>query len=265
MDPMVELRRWVDAPDPRALVPATLWLARGVDEVQRTLDPVLTDPVDRALAGLAPLEQVEIEWSTVGTEELGRQALGALANPSAYSVEFLRDLEHRATGTSWWVPAARAHGLCSPSRERDGFRVLASRQLPFALPGDLDPVVVHLLAMGERVLPALHGARVEKLTELATTALMRDLDAVGAWFWPVLQSLNAGRFLRALARLADSRGFPPGARGLVAAYRYRLGAPWEKGLDRWQATDWLLLSLAISADRSPRSEGPGERGGAPTG
>jgi len=99
---------------------------------------------------------------------------------------------------------------------------LSDQSLPYVFPGDVHPMMVDVLACGERVLPALHVDWVRKLTTWMAPLLVVDCSELGMWFWPVLSVLDANKLRRPLAGLAGQR-LPSGGRGLAAAYAARLG------------------------------------------
>lgn len=249
MNPEQALHAWTLSPDPTALCPATLRLARAVPDAHATLAAILSDPLDRALAGLGPAP----DWREEA--DLGRAVLAAVAAADADDLapdeQALAGLEARARGSlQWWVPAARLHASVSLRREAEIRRALSNQNLPFVMPGELHPLLVDLLAAGERVLPALHVDWNRKLTAFAVESLALDARALGLWFWPLLPVLDAGRLGRALARLPEARRLPPGARGLTAAYRYRVGGDWASALDEATPRDHLLAALAMLGDRA---------------
>ena len=91
-----------------------------------------------------------------------------------------------------------------------GRRALSAQELPYVFPGELDPLMVDVLAAGEKVLPALHVDWIRKLTDWIAPALAQDCKHLGLWFWPVLRSLDPGRLGRPLR---SSRGSGDGAWG----------------------------------------------------
>lgn len=242
------LAAWADQPDVQLLSPAALRLARAVPETRPVLDGLLHDPVDRALAGLGPAP----DWRT--EQDPNRAALVALVEAEAgarLDHDALARLEARSVGVPGaWVLAAQARALADPAREREARRTLAHQELPYAMPGQLHPLMVEVLAAGDRVLPALHVDWVRKLTAFAAEALILDARALGLWFWPVLRALSPERLRPALARLPDGRRLPPGGKGLAAAYLFRVGGDWERALVNGGPADRLLAALAVLGDRS---------------
>lgn len=226
-----------------------LRLARGNSGSVSALAPTCADPLARALLGLEPPPD------PAGEPDLGRAVRAALAwaelDPARLDPKLAAAIEARAVGSlEWWVPAARAHALCSPAREREARRALAAQDLPYVAPGALHPVQVDVLAVGDRLLEALHVDHVRRLTTLVCEALVLDARALGLWFWPVLRSLSADRVERALVALPSARRLPPGARGLAAAYLGRIGLDAAPALREAGPLDQLLFALAAQADRS---------------
>lgn len=230
------------APVERELLsPAALRLARRLPAMAERLDPLLDDPLDRALAGLGPPPE---------ESDLDRAVLAALAvTDGGGRVPEAAALEARAEGDpTWWVPAARVHLLSSQQRERRARMALAEQVLPYTLPGLLHPLQVEVLAGADRVVGALHVDWVRKLTALVGDALVLDLRALGLWLWPHLRFLDSRKLERSLGRAARRR-LPPGGLGLAAAYLHRLGtAPDELLRDATPADRWLA-ALAIASDR----------------
>lgn len=239
------LADFLAAPDLALLSPAALRLGRRLARVRRALDPLLTDPLDRALIGLGP-PPVE--------EAPGRVVLAAVAAwEGGQPVAGAADLESRVRGDpEWWPLAAQVHAASSEARERQGRMALSVQELPFVLPGELDPTTVEVLAVGARVLPALHVDWARKLTDHAAQALALDCRSRGLWFWPVLRSMTTERLARPVAELARARRLPPGARGIAAAYADRLGLAWQPLLRDGGPADHLLAALAIIGER-PRA------------
>jgi len=242
-DPDLTLAAFRAAPDPALLSPTVLRLARRLPEVQESLAPLLADPLDRALLGIEP---------PPAETALDRAVLSGLAAmDGGLDVPGAAELEARALGDlSWWVPAAQVHAACSPAREQAARRTLSEQDLPYVFPGELDAVIVDLLAAGARIVPSLHVDWARKLTELAADALVLDLRALGLWFWPVLRSLPTDRLVRPVTALGRARRLPPGALGLATAYAFRVGAPWAPLLAAGGEADRLLAALAMVGDRA---------------
>jgi len=155
-------------------------------------------------------------------------------------------LEAEAEGDpTWWIHAARVHVLADVSRERAARSRLADQSLPYVFPGEIHPLMVDLLAAGDRVLPALHVDWTRKLSKWMAEDLLRvDCQRRAMWFWPVLGSMDPGRLVRPLARLSGGAEMQEGSLGLAAAYCYRVGAPGDLLLESFGATDRLIYALA---------------------
>ena len=247
MNPDKLLERWIKAGCSPRLPRTALRLAARIPEARAALGAHLTDPLERALLGI----DGPARWQDEA--DLERAALGALATAEAgepMDTRALEALEVAATGQpSAWVPAATAHALASPARERAGRMRLSAQELPFAAPGELHPLVVEVLALGDRVLPALHVDWVRKLTGLAAEALPLDARALGFWFLPALRALSPDRITRPLQRLPELRRLPAGGRGPCAAYLTRVGADPEPALRDASELDQLIAALALLGDR----------------
>ena len=176
MEPDAVLDAWTRSPDPSLLSPAAMRLARRVPSMASTLDAVLADPLDRALAGVGPVP--EVDPTDVRAAVLAGQACadgGGALDPAAMAA-----LEDAARGDAqWWVPAARLHVLSSESREREARMSLSEGDLPYVFPGELNPMMVDALAVGDRVLTALHVDWMRKLTGWIADALVVDLRQRG--------------------------------------------------------------------------------------
>lgn len=237
------LTRFLSDPDLSLLSPAALRLGRRLAVVRQALQPRLTDPLDLALLGVGPPPGEEVD--------LGRAVLSAVAamdggtpTPTAAA------LEERATGDArWWPLAAQVHAFSSVKREQQGRMRLSVQELPYAFPGELDPVTIEVLAVGARVLPALHVDWARKLTDHAAEALLLDGRALGLWFWPVLRSMATERLVKPVVALGKARRLAPGALGLAGAYAHRLGAPWAPLVEKGTEADRLLAALAVIGDR----------------
>lgn len=236
------LRAFLAKPDRGLLSPACLRLGRRLPAVGQALDPLLDDPLDRALLGLGPApaesEPLRAVLSAVAVVDGG----GTI--PDAAQIEALVQGDARC-----WPLAAQVHAACSVQRERQARMRLSVQELPYVFPGELDPLVVDILAVGARVMPALHVDWARKLTGLAADALVLDCRALGLWFWPVLRSLATPVLVRPLARLKRARRLPAGGLGLAAAYASRVGAPVAPLLADAGPADQLLAALAIIGDR----------------
>ncbi|MCB9780491.1 MAG: hypothetical protein H6742_18135 [Alphaproteobacteria bacterium] len=232
-----------DRPDP--LPPAGLRLARALPAVVAHLDPREDDPVRRALLGLdAPPDPADLD-------DLGRAVLsGVAAMDGGQAVAGADQLEARAEGDpTWWALAAQVAVASDVEREQAARMRLSVQDLPYVFPGDLHAVQIEVLAVGPRVMPALHVDWARKLSGLAADALVLDLRALGLWFWPVLRSLATDRLTRPVAKLPTARRLPSGALGIAAAYAFRVGVPWAPALKKADDLDRLLAALAIIGDR----------------
>ncbi len=243
MEPSAIIDQWIASRSSVKLFPGLLRLARHVPEAQGYLKTVLEDPLDLALAGLLAPPQ--------GETALDRRVLAALASidggvplvPSAAAA-----LERDAEGDPlWWVHAARVHVLSAESREREARSRLASQQLPYVFPGEIHPLMVDLLAAGDRVLPALHVDWVRKLTKwLCEDLIGVDCARLALWFWPVLGSLDPARLVRPLARISESDLGLPGSAGIAATYCHCVGGPGDLMLARCGPLDRLVLAMALA-------------------
>ena len=145
--------------------------------------------------------------------------------------------------------AARIYASAHLDRERQVRMALSEQSLPYVFPGTLDPLQVHLLAAGERVLPALHVDWVRKLSAFVLEALLLDLKFAGGWFWPVLEVLDGRRAVRDVRRMMSRPRQGPGGRGMMAAYLVRLGEPPENLASTLSPMDQLVLATAIIGER----------------
>ncbi len=165
------------------------------------------------------------------------------------------DLEKRAEGDArWWIPAARIHAICSLERQRRARSALANQHLPYVFPGEIHPLMVDLLAAGDRILPAMHVDWVRKITQWTSQLLITDLVQLGLWFWPILDSLDPERLARPLPRLLKRRKWPPGGLGMAVAYCHSIGTPGALILDQCGPADRLIAALAW-ASTSGRTTG----------
>ena len=241
------LSDWMAQPEADWLCPAALRLARRVPRLQPTLDRLLLDPVQRGLAGLGP-PPVPGAAGDLGQRILSLQALtdGGGSPPLALA----RALEAEAQGDPrWWVPAARLHVLASEERERSARMALSDQDLPYVYPGELHPLMVEVLAVGDRVLTALHVDWMRKLTAWAADVLVLDVRQLGLWFWPQLRYLSERRLSAPLASLERVRRGQPGSRGLVLAYQARIGKDPTGPLQRLDGADRFIAALAVASER----------------
>jgi hypothetical protein len=211
------LQAWIN----QGGVPETdveLRLIRRLPWIVEALDDRLSGGAERALVGLdhtaAP--------STTPTERL-RLAIAHAEGGQEVDMAAMAELEEAFQGEpTLWIPAARLHASVNLGREAAARMSLSDQSLPYVFPGDVHPMMVDVLACGERVLPALHVDWVRKLTTWMAPLLVLDCTVLGMWFWPVLSVLAASKLRAPLAGLAGQR-LPSGGRGLAAAYAARLG------------------------------------------
>ncbi|HCH61877.1 MAG: hypothetical protein CL927_11145 [Deltaproteobacteria bacterium] len=237
------------APSPAALDPA-IWspgmlrLARRVPVVRDHLEGILTDPYDRAEAGLAP----PIEGRSLSEHirmgllraELGL-SLPSAADAKAWETEAEPD-------PTWWVPSARLHVLASIDRERQTRAALSEAELPYVFPGELHARSVDVLAGGDRVLTALHVDWLRKVTRWVGDTAVADARALGFWFWPHLRYLAGGQLKKPFKKLLRTRRLPTGAYGMAVAYHHRIGQDWEGPLKRLSPEDRYVAAVAIASD-----------------
>ena len=160
----------------------------------------------------------------------------------------MAELEETFEGDpSLWIPAARLHASVNLGREAAARMSLSDQSLPYVFPGDVHPMMVDVLACGERVLPALHVDWVRKLTTWMSTVLVLDCTALGMWFWPVLSVLDANKLRRPLVSLAG-QSLPSGGRGLAAGYAARLGLDGTALMEGATELDQRILDLIFLGD-----------------
>ena len=220
-----------------------LRLVRRISGLAETLGDRIKDPIDRALAGLdSPPEMVGSLRQRVRIAVAGggdsKDALGALEDEARAGSE-----------PSLWVMAARCHAAANLGREAAARMSLSNQSLPYVFPGEIDPMMVDLLAVGERVLPALHVDWVRKLTTWVAPALAPDCHAMGLWFWPVLAALDANKLSRPLKRVAESP-MAPGGRGLAVVYGQRIGIDMSASVQSLGDIDKRIVALARLGDDS---------------
>ena len=247
MNPDAVLNAFISDPDPKLVSPFMLRLSRNLNSLQSTLDSILVDPLDRASCGVGTASEdppgtdlaSDIRWAQARLDE-------GVPVPSPWCAA----LEQRAKGElEHWVPAARIYASAHLDRERQVRMALSEQSLPYVFPGTLDPLQVHLLAAGERVLPALHVDWVRKLSAFVLEALLLDLKFAGGWFWPVLEVLDGRRAVRDVRRMMSRPRQGPGGRGMMAAYLVRLGEPPENLASTLSPMDQLVLATAIIGER----------------
>ena len=205
--------------------------------VQQALSGLNHEPIDAALMGIIPAPPV------AGTLVDRVRAVQAGA---AMSTHELADLEAEARAADephLWASAARLHALASPEREAAARRTLSAQELPYVFPGEVDAMMIDVLAAGEKVLPALHVDWIRKLTGWIAPALVSDCKSLGLWFWPVLRSLDPGRLKRPLDRLAGT-DMSPGGKGVVVIYADRIGVELPSLTSAMGDLDHRIVSLA---------------------
>jgi len=214
-------------------------LARRIPWLVDALDSRVTDGIERALLGLD-------DGAKVGDSLADRIRL-AVANSDGGEwgeAVTLSELEEQAQATedpALWIPAARLHARANVGREASARMALSDQTLPYVFPGDLHPLMVDVLACGDRVLPALHVDWLRKLTGWLVPAMAIDCGCLGMWFWPILTVLDAKKLNRELQSMSK-KAQPPGARGLAAVYAAQLGLALDPGPD---AADRRVLALAV--------------------
>jgi hypothetical protein len=212
-------------------------LIRRLPWVQASLANCALDPIDAALMGMSsPPDSAGSLLDRVRAVQAGAD-LGVAGLAQLEAEAFAADDLHA------WVSVARQHALASGEREASARRALSTQELPYVFPGELDPLMVEVLAAGEKVLPALHVDWVRKLTDWIAPALSLDCKHLGMWFWPVLRSLDGGRLRKPLARLVEAE-LRPGARGMVLIYADRLGVVLPDQRDGMDPLDERIVSLA---------------------
>ena len=247
-DPRAVLSAYLAAPDPGLLLDATLRLGRVLPAFAAGIDPVLTDPIARALVGL---EEAPIPDPGLSPMAAMRLCLARMDGGQTVPASRAAALETALKGDpEGWVPAVRIHALADPGRERAARMALSTQELPYLMPGELHPLQVDGLAVADRVVQALHVDWLRKLTEFLAEALILDLRATGLWFWPHLRYLYEGRLDKPLKAVLRARRLPPGAIGLAAAYAARLGLDPAPFVDQAGPTDRLLIAVAWLGDKA---------------
>ena len=235
------------APTAAWLSPAALRLARSVPSLHPTLDPMVPGALDRALVGFGPPPALS------PSAPLADRVLGGLALADVgetLSATAAAALEAEATGDPrWWVDAARLHVLASDARERRARMALSDQELPYVFPGELHPMMVEVLAVGDRVLTALHVDWMRKLTGWVVDVAVLDVRQLGLWFWPQLRYLSERKLKRPLLKLQRVRRGLPGSRGLAVGYQARIGQETQAAFDALEGPDRFLAALAIACDR----------------
>ena len=215
-------------------------LIRRLPWVQGALSERAHEAIDAALMG------IESPPAVSGTLAERVRAAQAGAEMSVHQLAAMEAEAEAADDTHLWVSAARLHARASPDREAAARRALSAQELPYVFPGEVDRLMVDVLAAGEKVLPALHVDWIRKLTDWISPALALDCKTLGLWFWPVLRSLDPGRRGRPLDRLAAS-DLGPGGKGMVVIYAERLGVNLPSLETPMGALDERIASLARMA------------------
>lgn len=226
---------------------AALRLARRTPELAAALGEAEASPIRRALLGLEPPPPVAPD-ATLADRVLRAIALadgGVL--PTAPEAEALEQAAR--DDPRWWVDAARIHVLASESRERAARMALSVQDLPYVFPGELHPMMVEVLAVGDRVLTSLHVDWMRKLTHWVTDVAVLDVRELGLWFWPQLRYLDDRKLARPLKKLVKVRRGQPGSRGLAVAYLTRIGVDVAAAFEALETADQRIAALAIASDR----------------
>ena len=227
---------------------AALRLARQVPDLQPGLADLPLDPIQRALAGVAPVSvEAQVGLANRVRAGIAAQASGTLTAKTAAMLE-----KEATDDLTWWVPAARLHALTDPARERAGRMMLSDQNLPYVFPGELHPVQIDLFAVGDVVLPALHVDWVRKLTGLAAQAIEQDCGVVGLWSRQLLGVLEERTVVREIQRVRRNRRIPPGGRGLAAIYLDELGHDATRMMAGTTPGDTLVRELARLARQARR-------------
>ena len=220
-----------------------LRLMRRLPWLVQALDGRLKDGTKRALAGLNYKEEPELS-----KPERLRRAIARADGSEELNKEEMAELEEAFHGDERaWIPAARLHASVNLGREAAARMSLSEQSLPYVFPGDIHPMMVDVLACGERILPALHVDWLRKLTVWMAPVLVLDCAALGMWFWPVLSVLDANKLRRPLASLAGQR-LPSGGRGLAAAYAVRIGEDSAPLMAAATELDQRILDLVLLGD-----------------
>ena len=221
---------------------AALRLARRIPWVVDGLAERVNDDIQRSLLGLGLADPVGRDLS-----DRIRLAVAQTDGGSVLSVAAAAELEEEAQATGrieWCVPAARLHAQANVGREASARMALSEQSLPYVFPGDVHPLMIDVLACGERILPALHVDWLRKLTSWLAPAVAMDCGHMGLWFWPILDALDSKKLSRELRSMV-TKPMKPGSRGQLAAYGSRLALDLDPG-DAPQ--DRRILALAMVGD-----------------
>ncbi len=219
---------------------ASLRLLSRIPAYRERLSLILTDSVDRALAGL---EEIQPEL----TGNLKNDVLKSVAwieRGNLLEPDFSIELERRSTNDfQWWPLAARINALCNVDRENTGRQRMSVQSVPFVMPGELHPLQVEVLAIGDRVLHVLHVDWSRKLAQFTCQALRLDCQFLGLWFEPLLDVLPEKMLRTALKKQRNARRVVAGSYGLAAYYAHKIGLDPKPFLDRGGETDQFLYDV----------------------
>jgi hypothetical protein len=227
------------------------WISKGgipQTDVERRLIrrlPWLVDALDKHIIGDAERALLGLDHtvspSLVPAERL-RLAIAHYEGDQELDKVAMAELEAAFEGDpSLWIPAARLHASVNLGREAAARMTLSDQSLPYVFPGDVHPMMVDVLACGERVLPALHVDWLRKLTVWMSTVLILDCTALG------MSVLDANKLKRPLVNLA-SQPLPSGGRGLAAGYAARLGLDGTALMEGSTELDQRILDLIFLGD-----------------
>jgi hypothetical protein len=246
MTPEAVLADWL-AQGGRPESDVELRLIRRLPSLLSEIQGDIVDPVERALAGLDAPPPLEGDLRRRLRIMVARSDSNLKSDSVVLSA--LEEEAHASGEAHLWITAARLHSAQSVAREAEARMALSDQALPYVFPGELDPLMVHLLSSGECILPALHVDWIRKLTVWLSPALTLDCRCGGMWFWPVLRSLDAGKLSRPLAKLSGQR-LPAGGYGLAAAYSRRIGLDDTALLQAGGKRDRIIAALAVQGDAS---------------
>jgi hypothetical protein len=206
------------------------------------LEDRVVDRIERMMLGLDDPSGV-----TGSLEDRLRSGISGHVYPIHELIE-MEDEAKESGDSHLWVLAARLNAETNAGREAEARMTLSEQALPYVFPGELHPMMVDLLAIGERVIPALHVDWIRKITTWSGSALNSDCTRMGMWFWPILQCLDAGKLAKPLRRLF-SRSLPDGSKGLAASYAWRLGLDVSGEEPVLSEKDMRILALVRLGDQ----------------
>lgn len=221
---------------------ATLRLARRIPWVVDGLAERVDDDIRRALLGLGAPDPAGRDLA-----DRIRLAVAETDGGAAVPVSVAAQLEEEAQASGrieLCVQAARIHAQVNVGREASARMALSEQSLPYVFPGDVHPLMIDVLACGERILPALHVDWIRKLTGWLAPALAMDCAHQGLWFWPILDVLDSKKLSREFRSMA-AKPMKKGSRGQMAAYGSRLALDIDPGDDRQDRT---MMALAVVGD-----------------